>query len=48
VAGVSRGGKGFIPQSDSTLQEGDFLIVMIGKDNMAELEEILAAPAEHH
>jgi Trk K+ transport system NAD-binding subunit len=24
VAGVSRGGKGFIPSVDSTLQEGDF------------------------
>ena len=35
-------------RSDSTLQEGDFLIVMIGKDHMAELEAMLEAPAEHH
>jgi trk system potassium uptake protein TrkA len=47
VAGVSRGGKGFIPSSDSTLQEGDFLIVTMGKDYMNELDAILE-PAEHH
>jgi trk system potassium uptake protein TrkA len=48
VAGVSRGGKGFIPSSDSTMQEGDFLIVMVGKDHMDDLEAMLQAPAEHH
>ena len=48
VAGVSRGGKGFIPSSDSTMQEGDFLIVMVGKDHMEDLEAMLHAPAEHH
>jgi trk system potassium uptake protein TrkA len=48
VAGVSRGGKGFIPSSDSTMQEGDFLIVMVGKDHMEDLEAMLQAPAEHH
>ena len=48
VAGVSRGGKGFIPTNDSTLKDGDFLIVMIGKDHMAKLEAMLEAPAEHH
>jgi trk system potassium uptake protein TrkA len=47
VAGVSRGGKGFIPSSDSTLQEGDFLIVTMGKDYMDELDALLE-PAEHH
>jgi trk system potassium uptake protein TrkA len=47
VAGVSRGGKGFIPSSDSTLQEGDFLIITMGKDYMDELDAILE-PAEHH
>jgi trk system potassium uptake protein TrkA len=47
VAGVSRGGKGFIPSSDSTLQEGDFLIVTMGKDYMDELDAMLE-PAEHH
>ena len=48
VAGVSRGGKGFIPSIDSTLQEGDFLIVMMGKDYMDELDALLEAPTEHH
>jgi len=45
---VSRGGKGFVPAADSTMQEGDFLIVMMGKDYMAELDALLEAPAEHH
>jgi trk system potassium uptake protein TrkA len=48
VAGVSRGGKGFIPSSDSTLQEGDFLIVMMGKDYMGELDGLLEPTSEHH
>src|SRR5262245_9451927 len=48
VAGVSRGGKGFIPTAESTLQDGDFLIVMIGKDYMPELEAMLDVPGEHH
>ena len=47
VAGVSRGGKGFIPSVDSTLQEGDFLIITMGKDYMDELDALLE-PAEHH
>ena len=46
VAGVSRGGKGFIPSIDSTLQEGDFLIVTMGKDYMDELDALLE-PTEH-
>lgn len=48
VSGVSRGGKGFIPTADSTMQDGDFLIVMIGKDYMGELDAMLEAPGEHH
>ena len=47
VAGVSRGGKGFIPSVDSTLQESDFLIITMGKDYMDELDALLE-PAEHH
>jgi trk/ktr system potassium uptake protein len=47
VAGVSRGGKGFIPSVDSTLQEGDFLIITMGKDYMDELDALLET-AEHH
>ena len=48
VAGVSRGGKGFVPAADSRMQNGDFLIVMIGKDNMEELDAMLETPGEHH
>ncbi|MFL5789942.1 MAG: potassium channel family protein [Actinomycetota bacterium] len=48
VAGVSRGGKGFIPSVDSTLQEGDFLIITMGKDFMDELDALLEPAGEHH
>ena len=49
VAGVSRGGGGFIPTADSTLQTGDYLAVVMAKDGMDLLDEITAAPAgEHH
>jgi len=48
VAGVSRGGTGFIPTHDSTLQEGDYLIVMMSKDGMDLLDAKLASPSEHH
>jgi trk system potassium uptake protein len=47
VAGVSRGGKGFIPTTDSTMQEGDYLIVMVGKSYMDELDALLEETAEH-
>jgi hypothetical protein len=30
------------------MQEGDFLIVMMGKDYMDELDASLEAPSEHH
>jgi len=48
VGGISRGGKGFIPMADSTMQDGDFLIVMINKDAMDELDALLEIPGEHH
>lgn len=47
VAGVSRGGTGFIPTATSRLQEGDYLIVMVEKDSMEALDELLADPGEH-
>jgi trk system potassium uptake protein TrkA len=47
VAGVSRGGGGFIPTASSTLQEGDYLAVIMSKDGMSLLDEQLAVPAEH-
>jgi trk system potassium uptake protein len=48
VAGVSRGGGGFIPTSETTLQEGDYLIVMLTKDGTNLLDEQLASTGEHH
>jgi trk system potassium uptake protein TrkA len=47
VAGVSRGGAGFVPTATSTLQDGDYLIVMVEKESMDLLDEILAEPVEH-
>jgi trk/ktr system potassium uptake protein len=47
IAGVSRGGKGFIPSASSTLQEGDFLIAMVAKDAMDQLDTALEQ-GEHH
>jgi trk system potassium uptake protein len=34
IAGVSRGGGGFIPTNESTLQDGDYLVVMLTKDGV--------------
>jgi trk system potassium uptake protein len=48
VAGVSRGGSGFLPTSDSTLQAGDYLIVMMVKDGLEMLDQQLESPSEHH
>ena len=45
VAGVSRGGGGFIPTRDSTLQDGDYLAVIMSKDGMDLLDQALAEPA---
>jgi trk/ktr system potassium uptake protein len=47
VAGVSRGGAGFIPTASSRLQHGDYLIVMVEKESMDTLDELLAAPGDH-
>lgn len=49
VVGVSRGGGGFIPTADSTFQEGDFLGVVMAKDGMGLLDQVMAAPSgDHH
>jgi trk system potassium uptake protein TrkA len=48
IAGVSRGGTGFIPTETSTLQEGDYLIGMVDKDAMDDFEEALEAVGEQH
>jgi trk system potassium uptake protein TrkA len=48
IVGVSRGGGGFIPTEDSTLQEGDYLAVIMTKDGGNLLDEQLAVPAGGH
>lgn len=48
VAGVSRGGGGFLPTAASTLQEGDYLVVMLTKDGMDTLDEVFEPVGEHH
>lgn len=48
VAGVSRGGTGFIPTAQSMLQEGDFLAVMLARDGMEILDEQLASTGGEH
>jgi Trk K+ transport system NAD-binding subunit len=47
VVGISRGGGGLIPTNDSTLQEGDYLAVIMAKDGMEILDEVLAPAGEH-
>lgn len=47
VAGVDRGGAGYIPVSSSTFQEGDFAAVVVHKDSLETLDELLAPTREH-
>ena len=47
AAGVSRGGGGFIPTGSSTVQAGDYLILMIAKEGLALVDELIA-PEEPH
>ncbi len=48
IAGVSRGGGGFLPTPESTLQVGDYLVVMLTKDGMDTLDEVFESAGEHH
>jgi trk system potassium uptake protein len=48
VAGVSRGGGGFLPTDETTLQAGDYLIVMLTRDGMDSLDAMLEPVGEHH
>jgi len=48
VAGVSRGGGGFIPIGSSTFQEGDIAQVIMAKDGMTLLDTLLAPVAGQH
>lgn len=47
VAGVDRGGKGFIPVASSTFQHGDFVALIVQKDAAEKLDELLQPTAEH-
>jgi len=47
VAGVDRGGTGFIPIASSTFQEGDFAAVIVQKDALETLDGLLQPTAEH-
>jgi trk system potassium uptake protein TrkA len=47
VAGVDRGGSGFIPVPSSTFQEGDFAVMIVHKDSVETLDELLTPIAEH-
>ena len=47
VAGVDRGGKGFIPVVSSTFQEGDYAAVIVQKDALEILDELLQPVTEH-
>lgn len=47
VAGVDRGGSGFIPVASSTFQEGDFASLIVQKDSLELLDELLAPVGDH-
>ena len=47
VAGVDRGGHGFIPTAESTFQEGDYAVLAVHKDALELLDELLMPPVEH-
>jgi trk system potassium uptake protein len=47
VAGIDRGGKGFIPVSDSTFKQGDFAALIVRNDALDELDELLKPIGEH-
>jgi trk system potassium uptake protein TrkA len=47
VAGVDRGGHGFIPVASSSFQEGDVVHLILHKDAVDLLDEMLAPVAEH-
>jgi trk/ktr system potassium uptake protein len=47
IAGIDRGGSGFIPKSDSTFQDGDVMDIVVTKDAMDKLDQQLEPVAEH-
>jgi trk system potassium uptake protein len=47
VVGVDRGGHGFIPVASSTFQDGDVVQLIVQKDALDTLDELLGQPGEH-
>jgi trk system potassium uptake protein TrkA len=47
VAGVDRGGSGFLPVPSSTFQDGDFAAVIVQKDALEMLDDLLEPVGEH-
>ena len=47
VAGVDRGGSGFIPVASSTFQDGDYAAVIVHKDSLEMLDELLQPVGDH-
>ncbi len=47
VAGVDRGGKGFIPVASSAFQEEDYAAVIVQKDALETLDDLLQPAVEH-
>ena len=47
VVGISRGGGGFIPTPSSTLQEGDYMAVIMTKDGEPLLDRMLQPAGDH-
>jgi Trk K+ transport system NAD-binding subunit len=47
VAGVDRGGKGFIPVPSSTFQEGDVAALIVQKDALELLDELIRPTVDH-
>ena len=47
VVGVDRGGKGFIPVPSSTFQEGDYAALVVQKDSLDTLDELLKPIGDH-
>jgi trk system potassium uptake protein TrkA len=47
VAGVDRGGSGFIPIASSTFQQGDYVALVVQKDSLKTLDDLLTPSGEH-
>jgi trk system potassium uptake protein TrkA len=47
VAGVDRGGSGFIPVASSTFQDGDYAALIVQKDALETLDEMLQPAGDH-